>query len=254
MSTIKIIERKGYEIFQLNRGRANPIENNLVSDIRKNLARAKADKNIRGIILTGNTDGFFTVGLDLKELYYYDEKQIVAFWVNWFEMCMELTKFPKPMIAAINGHSPAGGCVIAITCDYRMMAAGENYKIGLNEVAVGITVPEYIFQLYAFWIGKRLAYQNLMRGRLLTVEEALEINLIDEIHEMDALLPAAEKEMKRLLNSPTKLMMDTKMNMRAELFDRLDNAPKPNVEAMLDAWFNPQARMVMKMMVDSLSK
>ena len=122
MSLIKIDKRNQYEILILNRGKANPIDNDMVTEIRAQLKRVAKDPSVRGIIWTGNTPGYFTVGLDLKELYYYDEAQIQVFWENWDSMVMEMIKFPKPMIAAINGYSPAGGCVLALSCYYRMMA------------------------------------------------------------------------------------------------------------------------------------
>ena len=146
MSLIKIESRDQYDVLVLNRGRANPINNDMVTAIRSELKRVAKDDTVRGIIWTGNTPGFFSVGLDLKELYYYDEEQIAGFWENWDAMVMELIKFPKPMIAAINGYSPAGGCVLAVTCDYRLMAKGEKFVIGLNETAVGIADK-------AFWLG-----------------------------------------------------------------------------------------------------
>ena len=250
ISTIK----DEFEVLQLNRGKANPINNDLVSAIRADLTRISGNSATRGVILTGNTPGYFSVGLDLKELFFYDEQQIMAFWSNWDAMVMELIKFPKPIIAAINGYSPAGGCVLAVTCDYRMMAAGEEFLIGLNEAAVGIVVPEYIFQLYSFWIGKRQAYHNLMRGRLMGVKEALECRLVDEVHEMNDLVPAAEAEMRRLLKAPDNILIHSKRNLRQELFDRLDSLPQVAVEKRLAAWFDPTSRAVMKSIVDSLTK
>lgn len=254
MNTISIKKRSNYAILELNRGRSNPIGHEMVQEIQAALAEMKDDVAIRGVILTGNFPGFFSVGLDLKELYYYDETQISAFLKDWEAMVIEMYKFPKPMIAAINGYSPAGGCVMAVCCDYRIMAKGEKFLIGLNEVAVGIAVPEYIFQLYAFWIGKRQAYHNLLRGKLLTVEEAFSQNLIDEVHEMEEVLPAAEKEMQRLLQSPDSLLITSKANLRAELWDRLDNIPEPEISAKVKAWFDPHSRAIMKMVVEQLER
>lgn len=254
MGLINIIKKNQYEILELSRGKSNPIHTDMVKEIRSQLNRVAGDDSTRGIIWTGNTPGFFSVGLDLKELYYYDEQQIRHFWENWDAMVLELVKFPKPMIAAINGHSPAGGCVLAVTCDYRMMAAGEKFLIGLNEVAVGITVPENIFQLYAFWLGKRQAYHYLMRGKLLSVTEAKACNLVDEVHEMDQLLPKAEKEMQRLLLTPDNVLFGSKRSLRAELIERLEQIPAVPLQMKLDLWFNPASRAVMKMMVDSLSR
>ncbi len=254
MSLTVATKKEDYEILQLNRGKANPINNDLVTTLRSDLSRIANSENTRGLILTGNTPGYFSVGLDLKELYYYDEEKIMEFWENWDAMVMELIHFPKPIIAAINGYSPAGGCVLALACDYRIMAAGPKFVIGLNEVAVGIAVPEYIFQLYSFWIGKRQAYHDLLRGELFTVEAAHARQLVDEVHEMDALLPAAEKELQKILKAPDKILIQTKKSMRQGLFDRLEQMPKPSLEARLAAWFDPASRVVMKRVVDSLSK
>lgn len=254
MNLIEVIKQHDYEILKLNRGKANPINNDLVSAIRQQIARIKADDSARGVILTGNTDGFFSVGLDLKELYGYDATQIGQFFENWEAMVMELIQFPKPIIAAINGYSPAGGCVLAILCDYRMMAKGDKFTIGLNEVAAGIVVPEYIFQVYSFWIGRRQAYHYLTRGKLLKVEEALACNLVDEVHEMEDLLPKAEQEMQRLLRLSDNLLQQTKLNMRAELIGKLGNLLQKDTKPMVEAWFNPQSRAIMKMLVDSISK
>lgn len=254
MNTLSIIERSNYEILQLSRGKANPISHEMVKEIRAYLKRVVENDKVRGFILTGNTPGYFSVGLDLTELYYFDEEQLAAFWADWEAMVYELAKFPKPFITAINGYSPAGGCVLATTSDYRMMAKGEKFVIGLNEVAVGIAVPEYIFQLYAFWLGKRQAYHNLLRGKLLTVEEAYAQHLLDEVCEMEEILPKAEKEMQRLLRSPDNLLINTKAAMRAELWERLDAAPPASLEDKLKAWFDPASRAVMKMIVEQLEK
>lgn len=251
---LNTIQKEGYQIVELNRGKGNPINNEMVSAIRAKLKEVAMDDATRAIIWRGNTDGFFSVGLDLKELYYYDEMQITDFWRNWEAMVFELVAFPKPMVAAVNGYSPAGGCVLAITCDYRMMAAGEKFVIGLNEIGVGITIPDYIFELYAFWIGSRKAYQNLMTAKLMTVKEAHECHLVDEVHEMADLLPSAEKYVQGLLRLPYKVVLDSKKVMRRRLLDRLNNAPKASIQAKLEAWFHPDARGMMGAVVKRLER
>src|SRR6476661_6002589 len=168
MNTLEITIRDKVAIIALNRGRSNAINAEMVSDLKKIINSIEDDVAIGGVILTGK-EGFFTAGLDLIELYDYDQEQIKNFWINFLDLVAVLTKFKKPMIAAISGHSPAGGCVMSLCCDYRIMAEGK-YIIGLNEVPVGIIVPDSIFELYAFWIGKARAYQNLMEGKLMNVE------------------------------------------------------------------------------------
>ena len=254
MSFIQSVKKSQYEILTFNRGKANPMNTDFIKELRENISRIEADPSVRGVILTGNTPGYFTVGLDLKELYYYDQDQIEEFWTHWDAMVMEMTRFPKPMIAAINGYSPAGGCGIAITCDHRMMAEGERFIIGLNEVAVGITVPENIYELYAFWLGRRRAYQCLMQGKLMQVKEAQAIGLVDEVYPMEDLLPKAEENLQRLLMLPDNILQDSKRNMRRALLESLENLPEIPKQTKLDSWFNPNSRAIMKMVVDSLTK
>lgn len=251
---LKETQKQGYKILELNNGKANPIGNGMVTAIREKLREVEKDDAVKAIIWTGNTDGFFSVGLDLKELYFNNEEQMAVFLENWEAMVHEMAAFPKPMIAAINGFSPAGGCVLAVTCDYRIMANNPKFVIGLNEIGVGITVPEYIFQLYAFWVGKRKAYQNLLVAKLMQPQEAFDCHLLDEIVEMNEVLPRAEKYVQKLLRSPLPVVVNSKMAMRAELLHRLKIAPKIEMQEKIDAWFHPDARGVMKMVVESLMK
>ena len=254
MSLVQIVQKEGYQILILNRGKANPINTELVNVIRKIINKAQNDPDIRGLIFTGNTPGYFSVGLDLKELYYYGEEEIIEFWNSWDAMIMEMARFPKPVIAAINGYSPAGGCVLALLCDYRVMADDEKFLIGLNETAVGIAVPEYIFLLYQFWIGKNRAYQFLMDGKLHTPTEALSCQLINESCSLDEVLLKAEGKMKTWLKKSDNILYNSKQNMRAQLIRELENTPDFPIKQKLKSWFDPKSREVMKFIVESLSK
>src|SRR5690606_3428918 len=142
-------------------------------------------------------ENFFSAGLDLITLFDYNVDQIREFWNLFLEATSLLASFPKPIAAAISGHSPAGGCVFALCCDYRIMAEG-NFVIGLNEIPVGLIVPESIFQLYAFWIGRRNAYQNLLEGKLLTPNEAKAQGLVDDVVPANMLFNTATKKIKQI--------------------------------------------------------
>jgi len=251
---IEIVDKEAYQILKLNRGRANPINTEMVKAIRSEIARVEKSDTTRGLIITGNSDGFFSVGLDLKELYHLDADGIKVFWKEWDSMVMELAHFSKPMIAAINGYSPAGGCVIATTCDYRFMVDEDKYVIGLNEVGVGITVPQNIYYLYRHWIGERNAYHSFLEAKLHNPTQALQIGLVDQIIPMDQVLATAEKKMQQLLLAPDKLLKDSKRNMRHELLTSLQNIEPISIKDKLASWFNPESRKVMKKLVDSLSK
>src|SRR5690606_3866930 len=148
MNTLNITIQDSLAIIALDRGKSNAINEVMLDELKKMVISIEQDPHIFGIILTGK-HGFFSAGLDLIELYEYREEQMKVFWAKFLDLVKTLTSFKKPIISAISGHSPAGGCVLAICCDYRIMAEGE-FIIGLNEVPVGIMVPDSIFELYAF--------------------------------------------------------------------------------------------------------
>jgi len=193
MSTIQININDRLAVVTLDRGRSNPINHQMVKDLVAGVQQLEQDDNVGGLIITGKP-GFFSSGIDLIEAYGYDEEQIRAFWTDFLALPSALASFKKPLVAAINGHSPAGGCVLALCCDYRVMVEGA-FIIGLNEIPVGIIVPDSIFNLYAFCIGERKAYQYLIEGKLLNVSEAHFAGLIDEVSTADDLMTLAEKNL-----------------------------------------------------------
>ncbi|HQS04401.1 MAG TPA: enoyl-CoA hydratase/isomerase family protein, partial [Daejeonella sp.] len=193
MNTIKVRIKDKIAVLSLDRGRSNAINSEMVSELHQMIINIENDDSIAGLILTGK-DGFFSAGLDLIELYGYDEDQIKEFWIEFLSLVTSMVSFKKPMVAAISGHSPAGGCVLAICCDYRVMAEGK-FIIGLNEVPVGIIVPESIFHLYAFWLGNAPAYRALLEGKLMNTQEALSAGLVDELVNPESILHAAERKM-----------------------------------------------------------
>ena len=155
------------------------------------------------------------------------------------------------MVAAISGHSPAGGCVLAICCDYRLMAEGE-YIIGLNEIPVGIIVPEGIFKVYAFWIGKQKAYQYLLEGKLINVTEALKIGLIDEVFPSENLLAQAEKKIKTYMQYNPTTWSQSKLNLRNDLISNLNTDQSATLDQMLAQWWAPETRTGLEMIIQNL--
>ena len=250
MNTIQVTIKDRVAIISLDRGKSNAINAEMVDELQKMIINIEKDENIGGIILTGK-EGFFTAGLDLIELYNYDEEQIKTFWTKFLDLVKTLTLFKKPMVAAISGHSPAGGCVLAICCDYRVMAEGK-YIIGLNEVPVGIIVPEGIFELYAFWIGKAKAYQYLLEGKLMGVEEALNVGLIDATANIDSLMTVAQKKIATYLQYSPVTWQQTKLNLRKDLIVKVSQDQTDILDMMLKQWWSPSTRSILKTIIQNL--
>jgi 3,2-trans-enoyl-CoA isomerase len=128
MNTINVTIKDRLAIITLNRGKSNSLNREMVTELGDMLQNIEADANIGGILVTGK-ENFFSAGLDLIELYNYNEEEAKSFWHLFLDFVAKITAFKKPIVAAINGHSPAGGCVIALACDARVMAEGR-YIIG----------------------------------------------------------------------------------------------------------------------------
>ena len=251
MNTIQVTIRDKTAVIGLNRGRSNPINAEMMSELTEMINNIENDENIGGLILTGKEG--FSAGLDLIELYDYSEERIRQFWIDFLELVKRLTRFKKPFITAISGHSPAGGCVLALCSDYRIMVEGK-YIIGLNEVPVGIIVPDSIFQLYSFWLGQAKAYRFLLEGKLLNTQEALLHGLVDELVAEGNLATAAERQMQKYLALERNTWQQSKLNCRKELLARVNKDQSESLNKILEQWWSPSTRSILKTIINNLQK
>ena len=253
MQTLKITRKVDYAIIQLNRGKVNAMNTQFLEELRSTVQTFQADDTVRGVIITGQPH-FFSAGLDLIELYDYDHAQMEEFSISFGHMYMELARFPKPLIAAITGHSPAGGCVIAQTCDYRVMTEGEKYTIGLNEILVNVGLSEDLIRGYAFWLGEGLANRYLLQGKLMTGQEALAVGFVDEVCPMDQVLERAEAQMQQYLKATTQIFQAIKSKSRKDWLSEMGKNGAAELEEGSKIWWNPKVRAKMKVFVDRLAK
>ena len=250
--TIRVAKQGGYSILTFDRGVANPMNLQMLEEIIASIKQLSVDDSVKGLIINGK-ENFFTAGLDIPEIVSYDKEKTRYFWKCFLDMMGEIVAFPKPVISAITGHSPAGGCIVAISSDYRIMAEG-NYKIGLNEVAVGIIVPETVYQLYASWIGNRKAYQYLMEGKLMNPSEALEIGLVDRLIAPELVLEAAEAKMKQYLAFDQDTWKKSKYALRKEYISACVNYDEKILDKMIEHWYLPKTQAVLNGFVARLKK
>ncbi|MCX2482204.1 enoyl-CoA hydratase/isomerase family protein [Pedobacter sp. MR2016-24] len=252
MNTINVTIKDRLALITLNRNKSNALNREMITELNDMLHNIANDANIGGAIITGR-EHFFSAGLDLIELYGYNEEEIRSFWLLFLEFTSNITAFKKPLVAAINGHAPAGGCVIALACDGRVMAEGK-YIIGLNEVPVGIIVPDSIFKLYAFWLGSAHACRSLLEGKLFSPEEALTIGLVDELVNPDSIMTAAERRIRKYMAFEPNTWQQSKLNIRKELIAGMSADQSQTLDMMITQWWSPATRGLLKMIIDNLQK
>lgn len=146
-----------------------------ISSVLTNLEETKCS----GMIFTSFSDKVFCSGLDINELYKSKPSTIRTLFSTLLEVFVKLYGSTFPTVAAITGHAPAGGCVLGLFCEYRIMV--QNFQIGLNEVQLGFNAPLPIAKLMLNTIGHRNAELSLTSGKLFTTNEALQMGLIDEM-------------------------------------------------------------------------
>jgi len=252
MKTLQLAVNERMALIGFDRGKSNAINFEMLQELKSLLKNIEQDDTIAGIIIHGK-ERFFSSGLDLIELYDYDETQIRKFWQLFLEVVDSLVSFKKPSVAAISGHSPAGGCVIALCCDYRIMNEGD-FIIGLNEIPVGLVVPARIFSLYRFWLGERRAYQYLMEGKLLNPTEALQHGLIDQVVPAEKLRSEAEKKLSTYIQFDANAWSQTKLNIRRQLITDFSKPDDEMLDTLLKQWWNPSTRSILKTIINNLTE
>lgn len=240
------------EILELRLARppANALNHALVQELHAAVTRAP-QHGAKALVLSGSA-GMYSGGLDVPELLSYDRATMSRFWRDFFELLRSIAISPIPVTAAITGHSPAGGAVLAIFCDHRIAAEGK-FKIGLNEVQVGLPVPRVILAALVRLVGHRHAERLAVRGLLISPEEALATGMVDNLVVPDEVVPAALAWCREMLALPPAAMAITRRTLRADfaaLFDELSEATR---EEMTAVWFSEEPQRVLKALVAQLS-
>ena len=117
------------------RGKANALNAPMVDELHGR-RRAGARADVRGLVLASDRPKFFSGGFDVKEVFQYGREKMTSYFGSFMDLYEDLFRLPKPVVAAISGHSVAGGAVLALACDARVMAEGP-FRFALNEVNLG---------------------------------------------------------------------------------------------------------------------
>tara|TARA_Y100001970_G_C14105709_1_gene787984 strand:- start:35 stop:790 length:756 start_codon:yes stop_codon:yes gene_type:complete len=249
---IKISTKNQIQIIELNRPKVNAINEQLIQSLIKQLDKTEKDESIKGIILTGQ-NGIFSAGLDIVSLYDKDRDYMESFWKLFSRLLVRLYSYPKIIFTAISGHSPAGGTVLSIMTDYRIMSKG-NFLIGLNEVAVGLSMPIGIGRIFQSLLGERVAEKMTLKGELVNPDKAYSIGLIDETVESEELLAYTENTMNSWFKLPFNKQIQSKLSLRKDNINLMLKSADQERNDFVDAWFSPECRATMKGIIDKLSK
>ncbi len=235
---------------RFNRPPVNALSAEFMAEIRRGIdAATKA--GMRAVVLSGQP-GIFSAGLDLPLLLGLDRPGIEKLWRELYALMKALAESSIPIAAAITGHAPAGGTVIALLCDYRVVAQGE-FKLGVNEVQVGIALPPVIIKALRRQIGAREAELLAVGGPMISAEEALKIGLVDELAAPDQVIERALAWCRKLVAVPPRAMLDTRRDARADLIALFENPEGEMLKAM-ETWWSDETQGMLRAVVEKLKK
>lgn len=234
---------------RLARPPVNALNMELLGALREAITQAPGN-GARGVVLSG-AQGMFSAGVDVPALLQLDRAGVRAYWREFFAVCAALAHAPVPIAAAISGHSPAGGAVLALFCDYRVMAQGA-YRIGLNEVQVGLCVPDCIQYALRRVVGTYRAERLLVAGAMIDAEQALACGLVDELTGVDQVAARAVHWLTDLLALPAHAMLATRELARADLHAVWRDIDALPLESFVDAYFHPATQATLQQLVARL--
>lgn len=241
----------GLAELRLARPPVNALSPELVFALRNRIEAAPRE-GARALVLSGRP-GMFSAGLDVPVLLGLDREAMSAFLLDFFGLMRALAASPIPVVAAITGHAPAGGAVMAIFCDARVMADGD-FRIGLNEVQVGLSLPGVIQAGLERVVGARQAERLGVTGRLVGAGEALRLGLVDELAPEERVVERALELARDFLTLPPRAMATTRTHCRRELVELFDARSEATFARFIDDWYSPETQTTLRALVERLKK
>jgi enoyl-CoA hydratase len=229
-------QQDGILTLRLAHGKASALDVELLGALLHELDGVGED--VGAVVLTG-TGSIFSAGVDLFRLTRDGAGYVREFLPLLSRFLRRLFSFPRPVVAAVNGHAIAGGCVIALAADLRLMAEGVG-RIGVPELLVGVPFPAAALEVVRFAVPRERLQSLIYTGRTLSAREALGAGLVDEVADPAALLTRAQELARQLATIAPAVYSLTKQSLRAEALERIDKGGERQDQAALEVWSAPQ--------------
>ena len=245
MEMISVESHGKVVLAKLNHGISNAINPKVVKELETILNQVKNDTGINGLVLGSSNEKFFSIGYDIPELFEMNRIDFKGFYRLFNQLCLDLFTLPKPTVAAITGHAIAGGCILALCCDYRFIAKGHKL-MGLNEVKLGLPVPYMPDRLLHALVGVCKAREMMESGEFYPSDKALEIGIVDKMLPIEDVVKAAIEHVDTLGSLPKVGYGIIKQN-RVEVIQEQVMARQDEKEAyFIESWYSDDARKCLK--------
>lgn len=203
------------------------------------------------VLLRSAHDALFCPGWDLIRLARSDRAEVADSLARFNRLVLDLFSYPGPTAAAITGHAVAGGCLLALCCDLRIMAAGQT-RIGLSELNLGVPVPSSSLVMLRQRLAPDVVDELVFRGDGCNAERARELGIVHRTADPAAVLADTERELVRLAAKPGAAFAATKRFLLGDGWRRMAELPADHDEVFLDCWFSTETTERIASMVERL--
>jgi len=237
-------------VLRMAHGKANALDTKFMlelTDALDQIARSQAS----GLVLTAG-GGVFSAGVDLFQLMNGGRAYVAEFLPLMSQGFRALFDFPKPAVAAVNGHAIAGGMILACACDYRVMAEGA--RIGIPELRVGVPFPLTALEIVRYALRPDAAQEAVLFGKVLEAKAAEAEGYVHEAVAPADVLPRALDRARHLASAPAASFRKAKQDLRRPTAELLDRTMAASDRNLVDAWASPTVQNAIRAYVEQTIK
>ena len=235
MSTVQIEVKDGIGAIRLAGPRGNAMSENLLSDLSSALRTVGGDPSVRAVLLASAHAKLFCPGLDLVSLSGTPRTDMGAFMLNFSTVLTDLFALRKPMVAAVNGAAVAGGCLLALTADWRVVKRGA--QMGLNEVKIGVPLPWSAVMLLKTASPAFAHSAVALLGRNFEGDAAVASGLANEVADANGFEAAVTERLAEFAEKDAYAFGITKGYLRRAAVASMRDRETALLDEFLDGWF-----------------
>jgi len=237
--------KSGIALVRMNHGKVNAMDLEFCRLLTDELKRIEAS-DAGAAILTGN-ERVFSAGVDLVAALEGGQEYLKLFLPALVDCFKTIFQFSKPLIAAINGHAVAGGCILATACDRRLIH--HHAKIGVPELRVGVPLPAIAIEIMRFAVAQEALQSMVTVGKSYRDAEAIRVGLADSVVKKDQMLELAIAEAESQLAIPTQVFSVSKRQLRAPSIRRAAANESDFEASVFEIWNSPENLEVIRQFV-----
>jgi Delta3-Delta2-enoyl-CoA isomerase len=240
MNFVKVSRLGGIATVALARGKVNALNEAMIDETRETLNDLEHDKSVQVVILTGQGK-FFSFGFDVPEFLTYSKEAFASYLTKFSDLCTGLFLYSKPVVASLNGHTIAGGCMIAVACDYRIMVSGKA-KISLNEITFGSSVLSSSVEMLKNAVGSKNAEYVLKSGAMFSAEEANQLGMIDAVTPEENLPAKTSAVARDFVQKDPVAFRSIKNLLRQPVAVKIREKEADSILEFVDIWYSERTR------------